>query len=74
MKQFTPDSLVIEKKEQQEIQIQGQKQEKILAQQANHLYDDIHQIAGDLRFIKNLNIFYLVGGIISALIVIFKIM
>ena len=27
---------------------------KIVAQKNNPLYDDIHQIAGDLRFIKNL--------------------
>lgn len=44
---------------------------KIIAQQNDPLYDDIHQIAGDLRFLKNLVIIglviYLVLSILSIL-------
>ena len=38
------------------------------SQQTNPLYDDIHQIAGDLRFIKNYLIFCIVVGIIFGII------
>lgn len=41
---------------------------KIVAQKNNPLYDDIHQIAGDLRFIKNLIIFGLVCGFLLGII------
>ncbi len=47
-----------------------QKQEKIKddARQTNPLYDDLHQIAEDLRFIKNYLIFCIVVGIIFGFI------
>ena len=48
------------KKEQQRI--------KKESQQTNPLYEDIHQIAGDLRFIKNYLIFCIVVGIIFGFI------
>ena len=41
---------------------------KIVAQKNDPLYDDIHQIAGDLRFIKNLIIIGLVCGFIMGII------
>lgn len=41
---------------------------KIIAQKNDPLYDDIHQIAGDLRFIKNLIIIGLVCGFILGII------
>lgn len=44
---------------------------KIAAQENDLLYDDIHQIAGDLRFIKNLIIIGLVCGFILGIISIF---
>lgn len=44
---------------------------KIIAQKNDPLYDDIHQIAGDLRFIKNLIIVGLVCGFILGIIGIF---
>ena len=47
---------------------QEQQQIKEAAQQTNPLYDDIHQIARDLRFIKNYLIFCIVVGIIWGLI------
>ena len=48
------------KKEQQRI--------KEESQQTNPLYDDIHQIACDLRFIKNFLIFCIVIGIVFGFI------
>ena len=51
-----------EKKEKERIE------NKIVAQRNDPLYDDIHQIAGDLRFIKNLIIVGLVCGFILGLI------
>lgn len=49
----------------QDIKIKQQKQQiKVEAQQTNPLYEDIHQIAGDLRFIKNWLIFCIVVGCI----------
>lgn len=53
-----------------------QEQQKIKeeAQQTNPLYDDIHQIAGDLRFIKNFIIFYIVASISVGLIYLFNIL
>lgn len=53
-----------EEKQKQEA-IQQEKQQNLLT---NPLYDDIHQIAGDLRFIKNLIIVGLVCGAILSLI------
>ena len=44
---------------------------KMMAQRSDPLYDDIHQIAGDLRFIKNLIIIGLACGFILGLIEIF---
>ena len=41
---------------------------KIVAQQNDPLYDDIHQIAGDLRFLKNLVIIGLIISIISSIL------
>ena len=55
-----------QQKMQQEIQQQQIKEE---SQQTNPLYDDIHQIAGDLRFIKNYLIFTIIAGIVLGLIV-----
>ena len=42
------------------------------AQLTNPLYDDIHQIAGDLRFIKNYLVFSIVVSIILGLILLFS--
>ena len=59
----TPEEVIQQenaKKEQQWI--------KEESQQTNPLYDDIHQIAGDLRFIKNYLIFCIVIGIIFGFI------
>ncbi len=47
---------------------QEQRQAKKKAQQTDPLYDDIHQIAGDLRFIKNYLVFTIILGIILGLI------
>lgn len=41
---------------------------KLSAQKEDPLYDDIHQIAGDLRFLKNLVIIGLVLSILSGII------
>lgn len=51
-----------EKKEKERIE------NKIMAQKNDPLYDDIHQIAGDLRFIKNLIIIGLVCGFVLGFI------
>lgn len=59
----TPEEVIQQenvKKEQQRI--------KEASQQTNPLYDDIHQIAGDLRFIKNYLVFCIVIGIIFGII------
>lgn len=50
----------INKKEQAE-------EQKINAQKTDPLYDDIHQIAKDLRFIKNL---FIIGIAITAILII----
>lgn len=59
-------------KSDEEIEIERQEKErienKIVAQKNDLLYDDIHQIAGDLRFIKNMIIFGLVCGFILGII------
>lgn len=54
-------------KEEQQRQ-EAIQQEKYQNTLTNPLYDDIHQIAGDLRFIKNLIIAGLVCGVILGLI------
>lgn len=41
---------------------------KLSAQKDDPLYDDIHQIAGDLRFLKNLVIIGLILSILSGII------
>lgn len=51
-----------EKKEKERID------NKMVAHKNYLLYDDIHQIAGDLRFIKNLIIIGLVCGFILGII------
>lgn len=53
-------------KEEQEVQ---RLQQKLVVQKNNPLYDDLHQIAGDLRFIKNLIMVGLVcGGVLGIII------
>ena len=56
------EEIEYEKKEKERIE------NKIVAQKNDPLYDDIHQIAGDLRFIKNLIIIGLVCGFILGII------
>ena len=48
---------------QKECQEKQRIQRKLTAQKNDPLYDDIHQIAGDLRFIKNFIIFGMVCGV-----------
>lgn len=59
-------------KSEENTEIEGQEKErienKIVAQKDDPLYDDIHQIAGDLRFIKNLIIIGVVCGFIFGII------
>lgn len=59
-------------KSEEDIEFEKQEKErienKIVAQKNNPLYDDIHQIAGDLRFIKNLIIIGLVCGFVLGII------
>lgn len=64
MRAKAPDEKIIEEVRQQEQKIQR----KLVAQENDPLYDDIHQIAGDLRFIKNLIIFGLVVGVLLGII------
>ena len=45
---------------------------KRVAQRNDPLYDDIHQIAGDLRFIKNLIIIGIVCSFILGIIELFS--
>lgn len=63
-----PDGEVVEEIRQQERQEEQRIQRKLTAQENDPLYDDIHQIAGDLRFIKNLIIFGLVCGVVLGII------
>lgn len=49
-------------------------EEKITAQKNDPLYDDIHQIACDLRFIKNLIIAGLVCSVILGVIIAIKLL
>lgn len=44
---------------------------KIIAQKDDPLYDDIHQIAGDIRFLKNLVIIGLILSIVSGILSVF---
>ena len=59
-------------KSKEEIAIESQEKErienKITAQKNNPLYDDIHQLAGDLRFIKHLIIIGIVCDCILGII------
>lgn len=59
-------------KSEEDIEYEKQEKErienKLTAQKNDPLYDDIHQIAGDLRFIKNLIIFGLVCGVVMGII------
>ena len=59
----TPEEVIQQEKEKKE-----QQRIKEESQQTNPLYDDIHQMAGDLRFIKNYLIFCIVVGIIFGII------
>ena len=63
-----PDGEVVEEIRQQERQEEQRIQRKLTAQENDPWYDDIHQIAGDLRFIKNLIIFGLVCGVVLGII------
>lgn len=58
----TEEDIILEQQEKERIE------NKITAQKNDPLYDDIHQIAGDLRFIKNLIIIGLVCGFILGII------
>ena len=58
-----------EEKKLEEAQMKEQQRVVKEARETNPLYEDIHQIAGDLRFIKNYLIFTIIAGIILGLIV-----
>lgn len=53
---------------QEEQKREKNKQAKISAQQTNPLYDDIHQIAKDVRFIKNIFAIAIILSAISTLL------
>lgn len=59
-------------KSEEDIELERQEKErienKLTAQKNDPLYDDIHKIAGDLRFIKNLIIIGLVCGFVLGII------
>lgn len=59
-------------KSDEEIEYEKKEKERIenkkVAQRNDPLYDDIHQIAGDLRFLKNLIIIGLVCGFILGIV------
>lgn len=59
----------IEKSERKE----AEHQQKIELTENHPLYNDIHQIAGDLRFLKNLVIVGIVLGIILTIVSVFTI-
>lgn len=61
------DRIEYRQQQEQEKQAEQKKQEKCSAQQTDPLYDDIHQIAGDVRFIKN---FIIVSIIISLVVMV----
>lgn len=56
------EDIEFEKQEKRRIE------KKLKAQKNDPLYDDIHQIAGDLRFIKNLIIIGLICGVVMGII------
>lgn len=66
-----PDGKVVQDVKQQEHQEEQRLQQKLAAQKSDPLYDDIHQIAGDLRFIKNLIIIGLICGFVLGIIGVF---
>lgn len=61
---FSPGERTVEDIRQKEQKIE----KKLIERENNPLYDDIHQIAGDLRFIKNLIIFGIACGVIFGII------
>lgn len=63
-----PDGKVVQEIKQQERQEEQRLQQKLIAQENDPLYDDIHQIANDLRLIKNVIIFGLVCGVVLGII------
>ena len=60
----------IQESEKQE----AERQQKIELTENHPLYNDIHQIAGDIRFLKNLIIVGLILGIILTLVGVFTIL
>ena len=60
----------IQESEKQE----AERQQKIELTENHPLYNDIHQIAGDIRFLKNLVIVGLILGIILTLVGVFTIL
>ena len=58
----------IKKNKEEQKRKEAIQQEKYQNTLTNPLYDDIHQIAGDLRFIKNLIIIGLVCGFVLGII------
>lgn len=61
------------KENQERLEAQQAAQEKLdIERQVNPLYEDIHQIANDLRFIKNLIIAGLVCGGLGILVMFFN--
>ena len=60
----------IQKSEKQE----AERQQKIKLTENHPLYNDIHQIAGDIRFLKNLVIVGLILGIFLTLVCAFTIL
>ena len=53
---------------------EAERQQKIELTKNHPLYNDIHQIAGDIRFLKNLVIVGLILGIILTLVGVFTIL
>lgn len=58
----------IQEKEKMQLEYEEHIQNKLNAQKDDPLYDDIHQMAGDIRFLKNLIIVLLVLSVISYII------
>lgn len=63
-----------EKIKQDQQRLKEQQKVKEAAKKTDPLYDDIHQIAGDLRFIKNYLIICIILGIILGLFYCFSIL
>lgn len=59
----TEEDIIFEQQKKEQIKLRHRKK--------TYYYDDIHQIAGDLRFIKNLIIIGLVCGFVLVIIGIF---